>query len=94
MKISVVIITNNRRGDLEISIPAFMRQTYRNFEIIVIDNASTDDSVNELLKVDPNVVLISNLENKGFGTANNQGVRIAMYDYIFLLNLYSMYQFS
>lgn len=42
MKISVVIITNNRRGDLEISIPAFMRQTYRNFEIIVIDNASND----------------------------------------------------
>ena len=56
------------------------------YEIIVVDNASTDDSVNELLKVDPNVVLISNLENKGFGTANNQGVRIAMYDYIFLLN--------
>lgn len=42
VKISVVIITNNRRGDLEISIPAFMRQTYRNFEIIVIDNASND----------------------------------------------------
>ncbi|MFA6570997.1 MAG: glycosyltransferase [Bacteroidota bacterium] len=42
MKISVVIVTRNRRDDLKVSLDAFLRQTYPNKEIVLIDNASTD----------------------------------------------------
>ena len=87
MGVSIIIVNYNTKDLLVSCIESIRKYCLRTpYEIIVVDNASTDDSVNELLKVDPNVVLISNLENKGFGTANNQGVRIAMYDYIFLLN--------
>ena len=87
MGVSIIIVNYNTKDLLVSCMNEIRKYCLRTpYEIIVVDNASTDDSVNELLKVDPNVVLISNLENKGFGTANNQGVRIAMYDYIFLLN--------
>ena len=42
MKISVVIAANNRKNDLETVLPGFLSQSFRNFEIIVVDNGSTD----------------------------------------------------
>ncbi len=42
MKISVVIITRNRKEDLKVSIEGYLKQTYENKEIIVVDNASSD----------------------------------------------------
>lgn len=56
------------------------------FEIIVVDNASTDDSLERLKKNFPMVKIIANMENRGFGRANNQGIEIAEGEYIFLLN--------
>ena len=49
MKISVVIVTMNRKNELRDTINAFIRQTYRNKEIIVIDNASIDGT-REMIK--------------------------------------------
>ena len=54
-------------------------------EIIVIDNNSHDNSVQELKKV-KNITLIANKDNTGFGKANNQGIKIAKGNYILLLN--------
>lgn len=42
MKISVIIVTLNRKNDLITTLEGFYKQTYKNFEIIIIDNASTD----------------------------------------------------
>ena len=42
MKISVIIVTLNRKEDLRTTLEGFFCQTYKNFEIIIIDNASTD----------------------------------------------------
>ncbi len=42
MKISVIIVTKDRKNELITTIEGFMKQTYRNFEIIIVDNASTD----------------------------------------------------
>lgn len=55
-------------------------------EVIVIDNASTDNSVEMVKSQFPQVDLIANENNRGFATANNQGIEIATGEYILLLN--------
>ncbi len=56
------------------------------FEIIVVDNASTDNSVEIFKRKYPQLKVISNDKNIGFGRANNLGVTYALGKYIFLLN--------
>lgn len=55
-------------------------------EIIVVDNASTDDSCSMLANSFPDIQLIKNVENVGFGKANNQAVNKAKGDYVLILN--------
>ena len=55
-------------------------------EIIVIDNASSDDSCNMVKELFPKVTLIENKENVGFSKANNQAVKIAQGEYVCILN--------
>jgi len=55
MKISVIIVTHNRKEDLINSIPHYLNQTYPNKEIIVVDNASTDGTKEEIPKLFPQV---------------------------------------
>ena len=56
------------------------------FEIIVVDNNSHDNSVQELKRLKDKIILIENKDNTGFGKANNQGIKIAKGNYILLLN--------
>lgn len=59
------------------------------FEIVVVDNKSSDGSVEALMQLQttkPNLHVIQNTTNTGFGPANNQGVRAARGRYILLLN--------
>lgn len=55
MKISVVIVTRNRKDDLIRTISSFLEQTYRNKEIIVIDNGSTDGTKEAIPQLFPTV---------------------------------------
>ena len=55
-------------------------------ETIVIDNASSDGSADLVRSLFPHVKLIANNTNKGFGAANNQGLKIATGRYILFLN--------
>lgn len=57
-----------------------------NYEIIVVDNGSTDGSPQMVRKEFPRVCLIENKTNLGFGAANNQGMKIAKGRYFLLLN--------
>jgi GT2 family glycosyltransferase len=56
------------------------------FEVIVIDNASSDSSAGMVKEEFPQVILIENTANKGFAAANNQGMEIAKGRYLLLLN--------
>jgi GT2 family glycosyltransferase len=60
--------------------------TSYDYEIVVVDNASKDDSVLEIRKQFPTIHLIENMQNVGFSKANNQAMRIAAGRYILLLN--------
>jgi GT2 family glycosyltransferase len=55
-------------------------------EVIVVDNASTDGSVEMVRKDIPHITLIENSENRGYATACNQGIRIARGRYVLVLN--------
>jgi N-acetylglucosaminyl-diphospho-decaprenol L-rhamnosyltransferase len=55
-------------------------------EVIVVDNASTDDSAEHIKKTFPDVVWVQNSTNVGYAKAINQGVEISQGDFLFLLN--------
>jgi hypothetical protein len=83
-----IIIVNWNAGDLLKSclrsITAYVRST--TFEVIVVDNASTDGS-SDLAGVEfPEAELIKNQENVGFSRANNQAIRRSRGPYLLLLN--------
>lgn len=75
--ISIIIANWNGRHWLETCLPALAAQTYPAFEIIIVDNGSTDGSTEWLREYHPHVRLIANTENRGFAPANNQGFRAA-----------------
>src|ERR1044071_7080013 len=56
------------------------------YEVIVVDNASSDGSAEMIRAEFPDVRLIANDDNLGFGRANNQAMRVARGDFFFLLN--------
>jgi len=90
MKISVVIPNYNGRRLLEKNLPAVIRacQNWRNegWEVIVVDDASTDDSVEFLKENYPQVKIVKHLENQRFAAACNSGVRTARGGIVVLLN--------
>jgi len=64
----------------------FASQGEFTLEVFVVDNASKDDSVARIKKAFPQVTLIENIVNVGFGRANNQVLDLATGEYILLLN--------
>src|SRR5208337_1918906 len=86
MDVSVVIVSYNTCRILDECIVSIKRVTTCPYEIIVVDNASADDSCGMLREKHPDVTLIENSENAGFARANNQGFAIAQGKYFFMLN--------
>lgn len=87
MDVSVIIVNYNTIELTKQCILSIYAQTEGvNFEIIVVDNNSEDNSVKIIEDNFPQVILISNGDNIGFGRANNLGVKIAKGKYIFFLN--------
>lgn len=87
MDLSILIVSYNTR---ELTLGA-LRSVYRSetncaCEVIVIDNASSDGSVEAIREEFPQVKIIENRDNIGFAKANNQGIREASGRYILLLN--------
>lgn len=85
-KISVVIPTWNRRDLIMTCLESLAAQTLDEAEIIVVDDASSDDTLEALAQAHPEVRVLRLLENRRFAAAVNAGLRIATGEWVFLLN--------
>ncbi|WP_334072088.1 MULTISPECIES: glycosyltransferase family 2 protein [Paenibacillus] len=89
-KVTVQIVTYNSSHDIEMCLNAVIRQTHPVDEIIVVDNASSDNTVEVvkafLSKSESRIRLVQNELNTGFAPAHNQGIRLSQSDYILVLN--------
>ncbi len=84
---SVIVLNWNGKRFLDECLSSLRAQTYKDFEVILVDNGSNDGSVEFIKgKYGGLVTLIENERNLGFATGNNQGIRAAKGDYILLLN--------
>lgn len=83
-----VIMVNYNGGKLILEVLSALYQNTNNidFEVILVDNASTDGSVAEVIKNFPQVKVIENADNLGFAKANNIAIRISSGRYVLLLN--------
>jgi GT2 family glycosyltransferase len=87
MKLSIVIVNYNVKYFLEQCLDSVSRATENiAAEILVVDNHSSDGSVEHLTLRFPNVIFIANRENTGFSRANNQAITQTQGEYILLLN--------
>ncbi|HWI84514.1 glycosyltransferase [Ramlibacter sp.] len=84
--VSIVIVNYNGRHHLEKCLPSVFETRKVNFEVIVIDNGSSDDSVAWMREQWPQVRVIAESRNLGFGLANLVGARNAKSNYLALLN--------
>jgi GT2 family glycosyltransferase len=87
---SIIVATHNNLVFTRMSLESVLADTdYKNFEIVVVDNASTDgtpDYLRTLAAQNPQVRVIFNTENHGFAKANNQGLAAATGKFLVLLN--------
>ncbi len=85
-KLSIIIPHWNGREHLERCLTSLRQQTFTDFEVILVDNASTDGSQAYVQERFPEVRLIQLTENRGFTGACNAGYAVAAGEFIFLLN--------
>lgn len=76
--VSVIITTYNRKDQLSLTLDSILKQTYKNIEIIIIDDYSTDGTKDliesKLLKLDNRIKYIRCEKNSGLATARNKGI--------------------
>jgi len=85
--LTISVVNYNAGNLLKQCIDSIIKNTKRiSYEIIVVDNASKDGSIEIIREKFPQVTLIINKENRGFAAANNQAIKVAKGEYIVLLN--------
>ena len=87
MDVSVILVNYNTRVLTIQCLRSIFEQTKDlSFEVLVVDNNSNDGAQQEIRQSFPQVILIENEENIGFGRANNIGIQYAKGKYLFFLN--------
>src|SRR5271157_3134470 len=87
--VSIIIVNFNGKRFLNECLSTVLGSKYPNFEVIFVDNASTDkslDFVSEVFAKNKFLKIIRNSKNLGFGPGNNVGFEQAKGDYIVFLN--------
>lgn len=85
-EVSVIIVSYNTKELTRKCLASVLASSFAPLEIIVVDNASTDGSVEMIRQEFPQVRLIKNHDNAGFAKANNQAIKIAAGEFVWLLN--------
>lgn len=87
MTLSIIIVNfNTYRLTLNCLQSIYNQVDIDDFEVILVDNASIDNSVELIQQKYPQVKIIQNTKNYGFGKANNQGIKKASGSWLMLLN--------
>ncbi len=86
VKVSVIIPNWNGKQLLDVCLSSLVRQSFKDFEVIVVDNGSVDGSQEFIQKKFPDIKLINLDKNYGFAYAVNRGVEKAKGKFIVLLN--------
>lgn len=88
--LSIIVVSYNTRLLLKSCLQSILDNSTsdlkKQLEIIVVDNASTDGTIEMLKKEFPGINVIGNRENRGYAKANNQGLSVAKGEYRLLLN--------
>ena len=85
-KVQIQIVTYNSREHLEQLFCGINNQEKSLYSVLVIDNASKDETVEWIGSNEPEVKIIRNLENRGFAAGHNQGFAICESKYVLILN--------
>ncbi len=80
MKICIIVVNWNGQSYMMDCLESLEKQSYSQFQTIVVDNGSTDGSVAAMKRYFPHVKIIQNQENLGFAKANNIAIKRAMQD--------------
>ncbi len=84
--ISVVIPSNNHASYIQEAIESVLRQSYENFELIIVDDGSTDNSLELINGYRDKRIRVFQQSNKGAHAAINRGLELANGDYLTILN--------
>jgi glycosyltransferase involved in cell wall biosynthesis len=87
--VSVIMPCYNASNTISISIESVLKQSYKNIELIIIDDFSTDNSlsiISNFQKIDERIKLLKNKFNKGVAYSRNQGIEKASGSYIAFLD--------
>jgi GT2 family glycosyltransferase len=84
--ISVIIVNYNGSLHLPELGESLKKQTYKNFEVVFVDNNSSDDSIAIATRCLPNIKIVASKQNTGFAEGNNLGLEKSTGDLLFLLN--------
>jgi GT2 family glycosyltransferase len=87
MTLSVIFVSwNTKQLTLDAIASVYRETTAFPVEVLVVDNCSSDGSADAIAVAYPQVILIRNTDNRGFGKANNQALAVATGDYLMFLN--------
>ncbi|TCO05388.1 glycosyltransferase family 2 protein [Natronoflexus pectinivorans] len=84
--LSVVIVSYNSKPFIGLTLSSLLRKPHSECEVIVVDNNSTDGTVDYISSFFPKIKLIRNQHNPGFGVACNQGMAAAKGEFFLMLN--------
>lgn len=85
-KLTIIIVTWNSMRYILNCLESLLRQTFRDFSVIIVDNGSDDGTVEFIRTHYPAVFILQNFKNLGYAKANNQGIKMAKSEYVLIIN--------
>lgn len=85
-RVDVAVVSWNSWGHLQRNLPAMIAQDYPSYRVVVVDNASADDTAGAVESTFPSVTVMRNDRNSGFGAANNRCFAQSSSKYVAALN--------
>jgi GT2 family glycosyltransferase len=84
--VSICVVTWNHSECIEECIQSILSQTYQNTEIILVDNASRDETGKILSRYEHRATVVFNAENRGYCGGNNQAISLSRGEFVLLVN--------